>query len=133
MKKTIFMTVLAFFLFVGFVYSESQVVGVYYKDTATGSAALAKTITSSGAWRLDSVRVHLNAVGAGGDLTVTLDAIAGAAYDVVLFTQDMTAVTDLVWIPDREIILTASDELDVAWANAGGKTYGLEVYYTRVY
>ncbi len=99
---------------------------------ATGQAALSETITPTSAVELDSVRIHLNAVGGAGSLTVTIDANAGAAYDVVLNTQDLTALADYVYQPTRPIPLDLGDKLVIAWANAGAKTYGLEVKYRTV-
>ena len=77
------------------------------------------------------MRCHLSAAGGAGNLTVTLDSIFGAAYNCVLLTQDMTAVTDLVWSPDKDSgALAVGDKLVIEWANAGAKTYGLEVIWS---
>jgi len=71
----------------------------------------------------------LSAAGGAGNMTITINRAAGAAYDLVIATQDMTAVVDYHLIPTRPIYLFAGDTLDVAWANAGTKTYGLEIIY----
>jgi len=97
------------------------------KSVSTGAAAISTTISPSSAFAIDSIQLHLSAAGGGDNLTVTVDAYDGAAYDTVLYTQDMTAVTDLYWQPDRPIELENGDKVIVAWANAGGKTYGLTV------
>lgn len=60
-------------------------------------------------------------------MTISLDAAAGTAYDTVIFTQDMTLVTDLYFQPEQQINLKPNDGIKISWANAGGKTYGLEV------
>lgn len=96
---------------------------------ATGIVALATTLAPGKAFQLLEVRIHLSAVGGAGNLTATVDAIAGAAYDLNVITQDMTALTDLVWQPDSPMHFDDGDEIDFAWANAGGKTYGLEVKF----
>lgn len=113
-------------------FADSLIVGRYYKSTATGSGAVSTTVAPGVDWRLDSIRIHLSAAGGAGDFTATLDANAGAAYDVVVLTQDMTSVTDLVWFPDRDLIFTSGDELDLAWTNGSSRTYGIEVYYVKV-
>lgn len=100
-----------------------------FKDIATGAAAIAKTCTPSNSSALDSIMLHLSAAGGAGNLTVTIDAVAGAAYDTVLLTQDMTSVVDLYWQPDRPIELDNGDKIVIAWANAAGRTYGLTVYW----
>jgi hypothetical protein len=102
---------------------------IYNIDRATGAAAIAKTIAPGRPWELESIRVHLSAAGGAGNLTAIIDNGVGAAYDHNLLTQDMTAVTDLTWSPDTPMLFSEDDELDIAWANAGTKTYGLEIVY----
>ena len=99
------------------------------KQNATGAAAIASTLAPGQAWQLLGIRVHLSAAGGAGSLTATIDNGAGAAYDYVILTQDMTAVTDLIWSPERPMEFGPTDELDIAWPNAGTKTYGLEIIY----
>ena len=99
---------------------------------ATGAAAIASTLAPGVAWQLEEIRVHLSAVGASGNFTATVDNESGAAYDEVLVTQDMTAVTDYIWHPTRPKEFKAGDEVDFAWANAGTKTYGLEVIWKAI-
>lgn len=97
------------------------------RHQAIGAAAINETITPGCAFQLEHVKVHLSAAGGAGDLTVTIDANAGAVYDVVLKTQDMTSATDLVWSLERPLMFENGDKMVVAWANTGTKTYGLEV------
>ena len=101
-----------------------------YIDIATGTEAINTTIAPGRAFALESVSVHLNGAGGAGNLTVTVDAAAGAAYDVVLKTIDMTSITDWVWQPERPIELASGDKVVIAWANAGTKTYGLTVRWS---
>ena len=105
---------------------------ILYKATAA-TGALALDIAPDWDFELMEVRVHLNAAGGAGDLTVTPDALAGAAYDTVLLKQDMTSVTDLVYIPAQPMQFVRGDKLAVAWPNSGSKTYGVEVYVRKVY
>ena len=132
MKKGLCCLLIVIFAFVSLAYAATQVSNRIWKDTATGAVALATTVAPGVAWRLDSVRIHLSAAGAAGNLTATVDAAAGGEYDAVVWSQDMTSVSDLVWFPERDLIFTATDELDFAWANASTRTYGLEVYYTKL-
>ena len=99
---------------------------------ATGAVAIASTLAPGVAWQLESIRVHLSAAGGAGDLTATLDHGAGAPYDVVILTQDMTALTDYVWNMERPMELGADDELDIAWANGSTRTYGLEIIWKAI-
>lgn len=94
---------------------------------ATGATAINTTVNPGRQWKFDSLSLHLSAAGASGTLTVSLDAAAGAAYDTVILTQDMTLVTDLYFQPEQQINLKPNDGIKISWANTGGKTYGLEV------
>lgn len=93
----------------------------------TGAVAIASTFIPRIAWQLESICIHLSAAGAAGDLTATIDHNAGSAFDVVILTQDMTSVVDLVWQPDRPMEFSKKDQLDIAWANGSTRTYGLEI------
>lgn len=99
---------------------------------ATGAAAVAMTVAPAVKWALREVRIHLSAAGGAGNLTITVDSGTNAVYDTILLTQDMTAIADLAWQPDFPMIFDANDEIDIAWANAGKKTYGIEVVYSEV-
>lgn len=101
-------------------------------DRATGSAAIAYTLAPGAAFRLECIKIHLSDVGSAGDLTITQDAGAGAAYDNNLLTQTMTTVRDILYNPARAIPYAADDEIDIAWANGSSRTYGIEVWYTLV-
>lgn len=98
----------------------------------TGAAAIASTLVPGVAWQLEEIRVHLSAAGGAGDLTATLDHSVGAAYDTVILTQDMTSLTDYVWHCERPMEFDADTELDIAWANANTRTYGLEVIFKGI-
>ena len=97
----------------------------------TGAAAIAATLpVTSGDYCIEEVRLHLSAVGGAAEaFTVTIDSGVNAAYDVLLFSQDMNALTDIVWRPVHPPFIDDADEVDFAWANSGTKTYGLEVVY----
>ena len=105
--------------------------GVIISQT-TGAVAIATTIAPGFKWALKEIRVHLSAAGGAGDLTATIDSGTAAAYDIVILTQDMTSVVDLISQLDTPMIFGEDDELDIAWANANSRTYGLEVIYTRL-
>ncbi len=97
---------------------------------STGAAAIALTLTPVGPIVLTCVKLHLNGVGgAAENFTITINSATGSAYDVVLFSQDMAAVTDILWVPDQPIPIVNNDPVDFAYANSNTKTYGLEVTY----
>jgi hypothetical protein len=96
----------------------------------TAALAINESIEPDKFGQLHEVRLHLSAAGGAGNLTVTLDANAGAAYDTVLLTQDMTLVTDLLWQPTLPIPYDKGDKIAIAWANGSSRTYGLEVKFS---
>lgn len=100
---------------------------------ATGNAAVAAVVAPAIAFELKCVRIHLSAAGGAGNLTITIDSSAGAAYDTVVLTQDMTAITDLVWQPNRPIECTyPGTHIDIVWANAANRDYGITVNYAML-
>jgi len=99
---------------------------------ATGNTAIDESLAPAGSIVLDSVKLHLSAVGgAVEDFTVTINSATGGAYDVLLFSQAMLAVQDIFWQPDRPIAIVNSDVVDIYFKNANGRTYGLEVLYRK--
>jgi hypothetical protein len=99
-------------------------------DQVTGAAAVAHTLAPDQNFVLLYMKVHLSAAGgAVEDLTITVDANAGTAYDAVIMTQAMNAIVDLVYQPNFPIFFERGDELDIAWANTNTRTYGIELGY----
>jgi hypothetical protein len=101
-----------------------------WSATATGTGNIAETLAPGVNWELREIRLHLSANGGANNFTATMDAGAGAAYDAVILTQDMTSISDLseTWEPEEKRF-RSDDELDFAWTNANARTYGLEIIY----
>ena len=98
---------------------------------ATGAVAINHTLAPTTQFQLNEVRVHLSAAGAANDLTITLTAAAGAAYNQILLTQPMTAVSDIILLPAQPHDFIAGDAIVVYWLNAGAVTYGVDVIWSR--
>ena len=66
-----------------------------------------------------------------GNLTVTLNSIRGATYDTVLFSIDPASVsaTSIVWSNDGLKRFAEGDAIDIAYANADNRTYGVSLYF----
>ena len=59
-------------------------------ETGTGRLATSLTVPAGQTYRLVSVTLNLNAAGTTSeDCTITLNANAGNAYDVLLYTNDL--------------------------------------------
>ena len=98
----------------------------------TGIAALSNALTALRDFQIEEVRGHLSAVGTAGNLTITQDSVVNGVFDTLLYKQDMTTITDFSWKPTSPIKLTAGDNVSFAWANASGRTYGIEVVYSLI-
>ena len=109
---------------------ENRSGGILTDRATATTGAIALTVAPAAKWELREIRVHLSSAGGAGNLTVKMDSGAGATYDSVVLTQDMTSITDLEWQPDFPMIFDTLDELDIAWANASNYTYGIEVIYS---
>ena len=103
-----------------------------FKVNATGNLVLSSSLTvpASRTYKLISVTLALNtAPTTSENFTITLNANAGAAYDVLLYSLDLSAgsTTDLVWFPDEQLLLEGGDAIDVAYTNTDSRTYGLQI------
>jgi hypothetical protein len=83
-------------------------------------------------WQLEEIRIHLDGAGTAGNLTVTEDSGVGATYDTQLLVVDMTAIVNMVWIPQRPIRLTGMDHVDLNWPNVNNCDYGIQVFYSPI-
>lgn len=104
------------------------------EESETGSGAVSYATTSAISQTgpcLKSFIIHLNQAGGSGTATLTHNSHLGAAYDTVLSSQDMTLVTDFVFIPDEDggHQMYPGDTITFTWANAGGATYGYAALY----
>lgn len=103
----------------------------------TGTDAALATLDPAADYHMLGIRVFVgSALAAAETLTVTLDANAGGAYDVVLFTLDMgTPDIRSVIIPfgGDEDFFVSGDKLVIALsANAGGDTWGCQTIHEVV-
>jgi hypothetical protein len=108
-----------------------------YKFNGTGTALMAfsGTVPAGQHYRLVSVTCNFNAAPTTSEnFTITLDANAGVAYDLLLYTLDPSAgaTSDILWQPDEEIILEGGDEIDVAFTNTDARQYGAQITFKAV-
>jgi hypothetical protein len=108
-----------------------------FKINATGTALMAfsGTVPAGLSYRLVSVTCNFNAAPVTSEnFTITLDANAGAAYDLLLYTLDPSAgaTSDILWQPDEEIILEGGDQIDVAFDNSDSRLYGAQITFKAV-
>jgi hypothetical protein len=107
-------------------------------ETTSGSSNINKdfgiaAMSTVDQWELDEVCLHLSAVAtASNNFVVQKRSHFGSAYDVVILTQAMVSVADVVWQPDRPMKMNGKDRIVCTWTNDAGadaKTYGLQINY----
>lgn len=108
-----------------------------FKVNHTGTALMAfsGTVPTGQHYRLVSVSCNFNAAPVTSqNFTITLDANAGAIYDLLLYSVDPSAgaTTDILWQPDEEIILEGGDAIDVAFVNTDARNYGAQITFKAV-
>jgi len=103
-----------------------------YKFNGTGGGVvwLTATVPTGRHYQLVSVSIALDAAPTTSEnFTITLNANAGAEYDVLLYSLDLSvgSTTDLMWSPESDIILGGGDSIDVAYTNTDTGTYGVQI------
>ena len=103
-----------------------------FKVNAEGDGAILATMTVpvGTCYRLTSVSVRFNAAPTTSEnLTVTLDANAGATFDTLLYTVDPSAAAtySILYLPDQEVFLEGGDAVTVAFANTDHRHYGVQI------
>jgi len=103
-----------------------------YKVNATGAVAFSSTATVPAGrhYRLSHVTLNLDAAPTTSEnMTITLDMNAGAEYDVLLYSVDLSvaSTTDVVWWPDDELYLEPGDAVTVAYGNTDLAIYGVQI------
>jgi len=102
----------------------------------TGTVTAIATLSPGAAFKLVAVRFNLaSALAAAETLTVTSDINTGAAYDTVLYTQDLGTpdIRDLVIPFGDEYVFAAADDIVIALsANVGGDTWGCQTIHELI-
>ena len=106
--------------------------GDIFKHNSTGAAAIAASVTvPAGAnYTLESITCHFSAAPTTSEvLTVKLDALAGAAYDTVLYSINPSTggTTDILWQPSQPLHFSGGDVIAVAYPNTDTRTYGVQI------
>jgi hypothetical protein len=89
------------------------------RDGLAAGGAIDETITLSRAVRLEEIRVKLGAAGSSHNLTITMDHPAGAAYDFVIYSQNVNGLTDFTASLNdgAGLFVPAGAALNVAYSN----------------
>lgn len=103
---------------------------------ASDHHAIALTTAELGPFELVEVTIHFNlAPHTAENLTVSLNANDGAAYDTVLLTLDpstyLGGVTDIAWKPEARFFFETGDQIVINYPNTDGHTYGARIVIAR--
>ena len=103
-----------------------------YKSSASGSGPINAThvVPVGKTYQLVSVSLNMSAAPTTSEnFVIALDAQAGAAYDVTLYSLDLStaSTTDVFWWPDQTTYLHGGDAVDVTYTNTDGRTYGAQI------
>jgi len=96
----------------------------------------AYTLAPKTPFRLLSIDLEIDIVGTTSEsLTITKDAIAGSAYDTLIYTINTLtySVTSLFVTFGEGYDFEAGDELDMAWGNTEDRTIGFTWTYQTVF
>ena len=98
--------------------------------SATGAGAISVSTSIAANFILKSLTVHLSAAPTTSeDLTLTLNALDGSAYDAVLYRTDLSngSKQDILFTPDGDLTFESGDELILAFTNTDTVTYGVRI------
>jgi len=98
--------------------------------SATGAIAIDTTTDIWHAFRLSSITLHFDAAPTNAeDLTFSVDAKDGPAYDNVLFSVDpsVSSATDITYTPTNDLVFEEWDEIVVEYPNTDTNTYWLRI------
>lgn len=114
------------------------VTGTLVPYSATGAGALALSTAEAVRFRLVMVTLQLSALPTTSELlSITINKTAGAAYDTVLDTIDPSVgpgpgLNNISYLPSGEVVCLANDQIDVAYTNTDGATFGAQIIIERL-
>lgn len=108
----------------------------FVAETPAGTETVKVAIVPNADFKFLGFSIHLSAAPTTSEnFTITLDAVDGAQFDVVIYSRDFSSAsdTDIIWtVPeDSQQPYKKGDKLRVAWANSDDSTYGLKLWYKR--
>ena len=100
----------------------------YFEYYDSDTLSIDQSFDPSTPFELDSIKLHMSVVHPSVvDLRVWVSSILGSAYDLVLLSLAMSDVKDVLWGPDRTMILNYGDALHISMNESTGIVWGLLV------
>lgn len=102
----------------------------YVAETPAGDETVKIAIAAKKAFKFLGFRLLIAvAPGQADVMSITLDSSKGAAFDSVIYSNDLDAVTSLEYInPNASLPFEADDILRIAWPNVANRTFGIEIF-----
>ena len=102
----------------------------YVAETPAGTETVKIVIAEKKDYKFLGFRLNIAVAPGQADVfTITLDSGKGATYDTVIYSNDMTAVTELEYIhPNQVLPFDKDDILRIAWPNVANREFGLEIF-----
>ncbi len=101
----------------------------YLHKEFTGAGDIDVTVTPSGPWLFEEMRIHLQGGSSAVNLTTGIKAKKGYQWDVILDTIAMSALTSASYLPTRPRYGLDGDSINVVWINANTVEYGLIIIW----
>lgn len=116
----------------GFINIEAN----FIAETTTTAQTVKVGLKIGHPFELKKFEIHLSSTPTTSEnLTLNIDANAGANYDTNVLTKDFSTlpVSSLIWVPTGDLIYEdADDMLRVAWSNSDSRDFGLKLQYRRL-
>lgn len=109
---------------------EIRFAAKYVAETPAGTETVKIALISKKDYKFLGFRLNIAvAPGQADVMTITIDSAKGATWDTVIYSNDLTAVTELEYInPNVDLPLDKDDILRVAWPNVANRTFGIEFF-----
>ncbi|KKM99853.1 hypothetical protein LCGC14_1143700 [marine sediment metagenome] len=105
----------------------------FVAETLANTDDILVTVTEDEKWQF--VGFHLVATtspATSEDLSVDVDADRGASWDDNLYTKDMDTIDNIIYYPDKPVLLEANDLVEFTYANTNTVTWGLKVLTAKL-
>lgn len=109
------------------------IVAPYVAETFAGTETVKSMYSDNHPFEFLGFEVTLSAASATSeDLTITVDAAAGSAFDNLIYSKDMNGIADINYMFDTPRECKANDKIDVAWDNTNDRTFGIKLFTRRL-
>ena len=105
----------------------------FVAETLANTDDILVTVTEDEKWQFIGFELHATTANSTSEnLTVSVDAKRGASWDTNVYTKDMNTIVDLIYYPDKPVLLEANDLVEFVYANTDTVTWGLKVFTGRL-